>query len=168
MAFVFPALIITAILSVISLLVYRFYKWLSKKGYSKASLIVLFFVVSFLAYNIYVAIYPEEFKNGAFHDLPRTAHFLDKKASYPDFHGSYGTSFLIEVSKKDFNDLEDQLLHDNRFKKAPLKRSVEVNDVMRYYDENNIVTGLASDGEHYCFVGFFKNRKTLIVHTESY
>lgn len=179
MDFIIIALIIVAIVIIIPVLLgYLFYRWLAKKGYKKIAVIVLCGVFGFFAYNIYFAIYPgesfyvDEFKNAASWNLPKTTHFLKKEASYPDFHGKYGTAFLIEVSKEDFNNLESELLSEKRFKKGVLHGSPEITDVMQGYDENNIDTGLATEDEtdrsHYCFVGFFKDKKTIIVHTEIY
>ncbi|OKS89585.1 hypothetical protein [Mucilaginibacter polytrichastri] len=179
MDFVVIALIIIIIVIVIPVLLgYLFYRWLAKKGYKKVAVIILCGVFGFFAYNIYFAVYPgesfyeDEFKNEAFRDLPKTTHFLKKEASYPDFHGKYGTAFLIEVSKDDFNRLESQLLDDKRFKREALHGSAEITDVMRDYNEKNIVTGLARDDDndrrHYCFIGFFKDKRTIIVHTDFY
>jgi len=179
MDFVVIALIILAIVVAIPALIgFLFYRHLAKKGYKKTAIIILCAVFGFFLYNIYFAIYPgdafyaDEFKNAAFRDLPKTTHFLEKEASYPDFHGKYGTAFLIEVSREDFNSLKTQLLNDKRFKKASLHGSAEITDVMRGYNEDNVVTSLArdddSDRRRYCFVGFFKDKKTIIVNTEFY
>jgi hypothetical protein len=49
--------------------------------------------------------YEEEFKTITLRDIPESAEFISKEASYPDFHGDYCSSARIQLSKKDYQKL---------------------------------------------------------------
>ena len=59
-------------------------------------------------YTIYTAIYPpesfykNEFKANMGFRLSNSINFIEKQASYPDFHGDYYSTAIIEISEEDY------------------------------------------------------------------
>jgi hypothetical protein len=172
-AFVIVGLFVTAIPLVLAVL---FYKWLARKRLKLLAISIITIVFAFLIYNIYFAIYPREefyameFKKATLKDLPETAHFLKKEASYPDTHGKYNAAFLIEVEQRDFNLLNAELSRDKRFKRGAIYWSEEVSNVTDGYKQNEIDSGLVStdtEGRDYYYLKFLQDRKTVLVCTEN-
>lgn len=56
--------------------------------------------------------YEEEFKYVTLRKIPESAEFISKEASYPDFHGDYCSSALVQFSEKDYQKLLNELNND--------------------------------------------------------
>ena len=56
--------------------------------------------------------YEDEFKNVTLRNVPKSAKFIEKTASYPDIHGHYCSSSQIRLSKDDYNKLLNDLTND--------------------------------------------------------
>lgn len=114
------ALIIILLLTLlIPLAIFYFvYRWLSKKGYKKAAIVIISVVILFIGYSIFTAIYPndgfykDEFLYGLKIPFPSSGKILSKDASYPDTHGKYCSCFVGELNKADYKNTVKYLKND--------------------------------------------------------
>ena len=89
----------------------------TSKNINKGYIAIL---VSLSIYLTYDAIYPsnefyeDEFKNVTLRELPTSAKFIKKSASFPDFHGDYCSSSQIKLSKEEYTKLLAELIIDKR------------------------------------------------------
>ena len=78
----------------------------------KALLLIPLLIISFF---IYKGCYPsedfyrEEFKEATGIELPKSAKFIYKTATYPDFQGEYSTKFIINVGEHFYKHLDKKL-----------------------------------------------------------
>ena len=78
----------------------------------KALLMITLLIISLF---IYKGCYPsedfyrEEFKEATGIELPKSAKFIYKTATYPDFQGEYSTKFIINVGKHFYKHLDKKL-----------------------------------------------------------
>ena len=109
-------LLILAILIVLVslLLLLLLIRWLCKKGtWGK---VVSILMLGGITYMIVTAIWPlkgfyiDEFVCRSGLTFPKSAVFLYKSATYPDFHGDYSSEAVFTVSEADFEYLKNEIL----------------------------------------------------------
>ncbi|NCU05888.1 MAG: hypothetical protein GXC73_18125, partial [Chitinophagaceae bacterium] len=121
-------IIVTSVFLLIGGLVYLIYLPFKKRFINngsltpkKSKLINTFYfslVMLISAYFTFEAIYPgkkfykDEFRKVTQRDIPESAEFIKKSASYPDFHGDYCSSSQIRLSKADYQKLLRQVKTD--------------------------------------------------------
>jgi hypothetical protein len=112
--------------------------------------------------------YKDEFKKVTSIELPKSAEFVSKKASYPGFQGDYCSSSQIRLSKKDYFKLLRDLNNDNRFIKNRkiicfsefydvLDDKLKVNFRVTFTRKNN-------GKETYFFIAFYNDNETIFVN----
>ncbi|TSD65981.1 hypothetical protein FFF34_000860 [Inquilinus sp. KBS0705] len=156
------------------LLVFLFYRWLAKKGYKTVGLIIFVGFVFFIAYNIFTAFFPNdsffynEFQKVTSKKIPLSANIIAKTASYPDFHGDYASCSLIKLSKADYLQLLNSCINDKALStNDQLIGSEELDTVMKNRKVEDIKTAFGQKvnvGDHYTYLGFFKDQETILVY----
>lgn len=81
-------------------------------------LLLLSFYITYNAFYPEESFYADEFKTVTQRELPKSAIFLEKSSSYPDFHGDYCSSSQILLSKEDFRKLFDEINNDTTILKS--------------------------------------------------
>ncbi|MFB6348668.1 hypothetical protein ACFBZI_04320 [Moraxella sp. ZJ142] len=71
--------------------------------------------VSFRAVYPDDAFYFDEFETITLQKIANSAKIIHKQATFPDMHGDYTSSAVIELSAQDFDQLWQDISHDNRF-----------------------------------------------------
>jgi hypothetical protein len=112
--------------------------------------------------------YEGEFKTVTLRDIPRSAEFIEKNSSYPDFHGEYCSSSQIKLSKEDYKKLVAELSLDKRFNRnGEAIGSAEFDKSLG--DKNsksiafNFVRPIKGQEDHYFFIGFYNDNETVFV-----
>jgi hypothetical protein len=113
--FIFIALIPVGL----SFLIFRY---LRKKGYRLAGLVLIAAVTIWTVYSSYTAFYPTngfyeaEFERNTNLDFPKSGYIVAKDASYPDLHGDYSAAALFRVDKNDFDRILSAIQQDPKFR----------------------------------------------------
>lgn len=164
------------ILAIPYVLLYFIYKWLTKKGFRVVGLTLIVAFTIYLGYSAYTAVYPtdsfyfSEFKEVTLREAPKSATVKSKDASYPDFHGDYCSASLITVSNDDYSSLFNELTNDKRMTKNKPEEiigSSELYKVMGNFKTEQIIysftRSIAGQEDHYLFIGFLDDKKTIVV-----
>ncbi len=101
--------IILTLIGLFALITYGLWK-IGKIG----KILSLSFLI-FSLYSIYSAFYPsdsfyrDEFKYNIGFTLSKSAVFIDKEASYPDFHGDYFSRAIIQLNQEEFIEIKNKI-----------------------------------------------------------
>lgn len=68
--------------------------------------------------------YKEEFEQNTELDFPKTGVIIDKKSDYPDFHGDYSASAIVEMDKIEFENLKSELIRNVNFQVDTTKQNI--------------------------------------------
>jgi hypothetical protein len=112
--------------------------------------------------------YEGEFKTVTLRDIPRSAEFIEKNSSYPDFHGEYCSSSQIKLSKEDYKKLVAELILDKRFiRNGEAIGSAEFDKSLGDKNSKNIdfnfIRPIEGQEDHYFFIGFYDDNETIFV-----
>jgi hypothetical protein len=129
-------------------------------------------LVSF--YLTYEAIFPsnsffiKEFTTVTAKKFPKSAVFLGKTSSYPDFHGDYSSCSIIKLSKEDYTRLYDEIKNDTTMKIGEIIASHEITKISKGIDvynsiEAGFIRPIPGEGDHYYYIGFFRGSTNIIV-----
>jgi hypothetical protein len=167
-------LVLIATPTLISLLIR---KWLTKKGHPKIGNGVTVMVMVGTAYLIYTAIFPptsfyaDEFEQSTGLELPNSADFLAKDASYPDLHGDYWSAAVVELSTEDFNQLKKQLSEEPTMQLDTSKYGIGITtdfDILTSnLDMNSIDMTLVSTRGEWFKIAFMNDGRTIIFERSS-
>jgi len=86
----------------------------------KINIVYVLTILLAIAYFTYDSLFPsesfyeEEFKTVTLREIPESGEFIEKSASYPDFHGNYCSSSQIKLSNSDYKKLLEGLSNDKR------------------------------------------------------
>jgi hypothetical protein len=111
----FLIIIIALIIALIAIIYGTIKMIFSKKKWVKIIAFTLSFALIFLFFSIYKAFYPsdefyiEEWNYSTDITFPKSANIIWKDATYPDQHGDYTSSAIIELSPKDFINLRNSI-----------------------------------------------------------
>ena len=101
----------------------------------------------------------------------KSAAVIKKDASYPDFHGDYCSASLITVSTDDYSSLLNELTNDKRITKSKLGETIgssELDKVMGNFKIEQIMysftRSIAGKEDHYLYIGFLDDKKTIVVN----
>lgn len=107
--------------------------------------------------------YADEFRKVTLRELPASADFVSKSASYPDFHGEYWSQSEIELSEADYMTLLSQIHKDSRIIKTTTRERLyntqKDNNTIAYHFTRQERDG----GGPYLYIGFDKNGRTIYV-----
>ena len=135
----------------------------------------IFILVLFPAYVTFDAFYPstsfyeEEFKTVTLREIPKSAKFIEKTSSYPDFHGDYCSSSQIKLSKTDYYNLLTELNLDKKItKNGEIISSSEFNESLSGKNSKSIIHNftrhIEGHDDHYLFIGFYDDNETIFVN----
>ena len=132
-------------------------------------------LVLFSAYMTFDAFFPsksfyeQEFKSVTLREIPKSAKFLEKNSSFPDFQGEYCSSSQIKLSKAEYKKLFSELSLDNRFTKngqvifsAELGKSLGEKSLKKI--GYNFIRQIEGSDGHYLFIGFYDDMETVFVN----
>lgn len=143
MFFLLFGLFLLLLISVPIGIAYLIFRFLSKKGYKKIGLIVLFSVIGGMIYIIYTAIYPtdsfykDEFENFTEIEFPKSAKIIWKDSSYPDIHGDYQAGMIFIADSADYENLLNQIKSNPIFSTDTVNYRFEEGEII-FTKENSI------------------------------
>lgn len=152
-------------------------KWLTKKGYPKIGNSITIAVVAGTLYLVYTAVFPptsfyeDEFELNTGLELPNSAKFLAKDASYPDLHGDYWSAAVVELSIEDFSHLKSQLSEEPKMQLDTSSYGIGITtdfDILTSdLDMNSIDMTLVKKRGEWFKVAFLKDGRTIIFERSS-
>ncbi|MFY0608621.1 MAG: hypothetical protein JXR10_18025 [Cyclobacteriaceae bacterium] len=152
-------------------------KWLTKKGHPKIGNIVTVAVVAGTLYLVYIAIFPptsfyeDEFEQNTGLELPNSAKFLAKNASYPDLHGDYWSAAIVELSNEDYDQLRTQLFETPKMKLDTSKYGIGIttdfDELTSKIDLNSIEVTLESTRNEWFKIALLTDGRTIIFERSS-
>lgn len=113
-------------------------------------------------YLAYTAVYPtddfyyQEFTRVTGLPIPPSAHIKKKEASYPDIHGDYQVTAMIELSQQDYQQLLFQLQQN-----PALIPSSNNNNTEKRFDK------ITKDEADMFYIQFLQDNKTIIIYTST-
>ena len=136
------------------------------------SLILIAVISTYLAYFPTDDFYFNEFKSVTLRKVPSSAEIIKKKASYPDVHGKYCSSCLVQLSKADYIKLYNEINQDPRFKKNGEILNAEEFDHVLSSDKrdhiNHFIQRVDSNRYGpYSYIGFLNDSGTIIINKHS-
>lgn len=176
------------VFSLIGFFLYLFYlpinKWLLKKGkitiqksnqINKIFAFVLFFIALGFTYNAFYpneSFYVDEFKEVTNLEIPKSYNFIEKTASYPDFHGDYISCSEIKLSNDDFKNLLSSVKKEVYLTSAntnEISNSEESLAVISYKEQSQIMYGFKKVTTDYTtyYIGFKNDNQTIFVYVHT-
>lgn len=107
------------------------------------------------------AFYAHEFKKVTLQELPPSAEFISKSATYPDFHGEYLSQSEIKLSKSDYSLLLWKLYRDDHFTRVLERESFGSKDINKNIIYH-FIRNTDNEGSH-LYIGFKNDKQTLYV-----
>jgi len=181
LVFIFKSIFI-AIAGGILYLVYNFFRYrllqsgkLSTKldsQINKYYIIALIFISAAFTYRGYFPpdnFYFKEFEFVTLTKIPSSAEIVKKTSSYPDFHGDYCSSSLIELSKEDYSKLYNDLsLGKNLQKTDKILNTDEFDKVLRRDKRDLIIQSyqriIPGKIGNYNYISFLSDGKSIIIN----
>jgi hypothetical protein len=178
----FFACIGNGILGGIVYLVYNIFRYrflqsgkLSKKRDRQINKLYVSLLILISAVQTYLAFYPtdkfffNEFESVTLRKIPSSAVVIKKEASYPDIHGEYCSSSLLNLSNKDYDNLYNELTMDNRFKKNGEILSAEEFDRILNKEKSKDIEYFVQVRDYkkiwdYCYIGFLGDKHTIVIN----
>lgn len=147
---------------------------LTKQRSRQINTIYICAIIFISAYATFDAFFPgrsfyeSDFKNVTSRDIPKSAKFIEKAASYPDIHGHYSSSSQIRLSQADYIKLLNELTNDKYMIKAEgTIESEEFDAVLREKDSDKITCGFTrqiSSRNDYLYIGFYDDGQTIFIN----
>jgi hypothetical protein len=131
--------------------------------------IYIYLLITTIMVITYIGIFPdesfyaEEFKDVTLKELPHSAKFISKSASYPDFHGDYCSQSQIRLSKNDYSKLLWELHEDERLSKGDYSLSDYNNKVPEnlVYQFTRVID---TKDDELLYIGFGNDSQTVYVN----
>ncbi|MFY0608615.1 MAG: hypothetical protein JXR10_17995 [Cyclobacteriaceae bacterium] len=130
---------------------------------------------AYFGYSAYTAIYPTdefylgEFKEVTLREAPKSIQVTRKTASYPDFHGDYCSASILTLDERDYEQLLIELKNDERLSiEDRISGSSELDEVLTSEQSEQIEFGFIrsrpSETDHYRYIGFLNDGRTIVIH----
>tara|TARA_B100000683_G_scaffold194255_1_gene187306 strand:+ start:253 stop:774 length:522 start_codon:yes stop_codon:yes gene_type:complete len=155
----FTALIIGFTVFFLGLITFAIWSVKSKKNWLKIIGFILLTGISFFSYKVYQAFFPpeefykEEWTENIYLQFPKSAKFKFKEATYPDQHGDYTSTAVIQLDKLEYQKLKKQITTGLSFKNDSVykgqKGLIAQYLPKEYYDKTNNIWFFSS-------ISFFK------------
>jgi hypothetical protein len=141
----------------------------------RINIIYIFLLFLFSAYQTFDAFFPsesfyeEEFKTVTLREIPKSAKFVSKKSSYPDFQGDYCSSSQIKLSKEDYQKLLTQLKSDNQFTENGQNIGFEEffytlgNKTEKKFTAS-FIRQIKGEEDHYLNIAFYDDNQTIFIN----
>ncbi|MBW7870721.1 MAG: hypothetical protein H3C39_06630 [Flavobacteriia bacterium] len=142
---------------------YLIFRFLSKKGYKKIGLIVLFSVIVGMIYIIYTAIYPtdsfykDEFENFTEIEFPKSAKIVWKDSSYPDIHGDYQAGMIFIADSADYENLLNRIKNNSKVSTDTINYRFEEGEITFAKENSTRFSSVWSDDERLPFTLIFRS-----------
>jgi len=142
----------------------------------RSTLINRLYVAVLLIFSViqtYLGFYPldsfffEEFEIVTFRKQPKSGEILKKVASYPDVHGNYCSSSMMQISKEEFKQLYHELSVDDRFKiNGDIVNAEEFEEVLDRSQQHLITyfVQIRKPGADYSYIGFMDDNETIVIN----
>lgn len=173
--FLFIAIILAV--GIPTVILFYLYKWLAKKRQKKIGVLLITALVGYFTFSVYTAIYPlEEFYKHEFEyntgiDFPKTGTIVDKDSDYPDQHGDYWASAIIDLDTKEYETLKKNLLNQEGFQvdttQQGLGITINYRELTKNIDKENVEIVYLNTKKQWFKVAFLKNKKTIIFERSS-
>jgi hypothetical protein len=148
---------------------------LSARKSNQINLAYALIIYIFSAYQAYTAVYPtdsfyeNEFKTVTFREIPKSAEIVKSTASYPDFHGDYGSSAQIKLTKIDYKKLLKEISSDNRISKTNeiigmSEFDYAIGDKKAKNIKHKFIRKIKGKNNHHLFIGFYDDNQTIFVN----
>jgi hypothetical protein len=170
-------LVVILVIGVLTAILYFLYKWLVKKGQKKIGILILITILGFLTFSIYTAFYPlDEFYEQQFEihtglDFPKTGRIVSKDSNYPDQHGDFWASAIVELDTEEYAALKIKLLNEQDFQIDTTGQGIGITTAYRELTKNinkeDIEVVYVKTGKLWFKVAFLKNKKTIIFERSS-
>lgn len=137
-----------------------------------AYIIIIFLFSAYQTFDAFspsISFYEQEFKTVTLREIPKSAEFIEKTSSYPDFHGDYCSSSQIKLSNAEYEKLLHELNLDKRFiKGGQVIGSAEfdksLGDKKSEKIIHNFIRQIEGKEDHYLFIGFYDDNETVFVN----
>ncbi len=134
--------------------------------------ITLFLFSAYQTFNGFFpskSFYEQEFKTVTLREIPKSAEFIEKTSSYPDFHGDYCSSSQIKLSKSDYQELLIELENDKRItKNGEQIGSEEFNKTLGNKKTSKLIheftRKIKGEEDHYLYIAFYDDKETIFVN----
>ena len=170
-------LVIILAIGIPTTILYFLYKWLAKKGQKKIGLLLLIAILGYLTYSIYTAFYPlnefyeYEFEYNAGLDFPKTGIIVKKDSNYPDQHGDYWASAIIELDTKEYESIKTKLINQKNFQIDTTQQGLGITknyrELTKTIDKEDIEIIYFNTKKQWFKVAFLKNKRTIIFERSS-
>jgi hypothetical protein len=142
------------------------------KQINRIYIIAIFLISIIITYDAFFpseSFYEEEFKQVTLREIPKSAEFVSKTSSYPDFHGDYCSSSQIKLSKEDYQKLLNELKVDQRIiQNGQSVGFEEFNYTLGNKTEKNFTTSfireIPGEEDHYMYIAFYNDNETIFVN----
>lgn len=135
------------------------------------------YISSILVLSLYLTVdaffpgkrfFKDEFETVTLRELPESAIFIAKNASYPDFHGDYCSSSQIMLSSVDYTNLLSEINNDSRISKDEyIVGSDEFSKTLGDKKPGDITNvfrrRIGVKNDFYYYIGFYKDGRTVFV-----
>lgn len=135
---------------------------------------ILFIIASSQTYFAFFprnSFYIDEFKFNTGLDLPTSADIIDKDSEYPDLHGDYWASAIIELDESDYSKLRADISKLNDFQIDTTSQKI---GITREYDiltkdikESDLDVVYFNLKKEWLKVAFLKDKRTIIFERSS-
>jgi len=169
--FLIPGVLLFLYVSLPFVIAYFVYKWAKRRLHKYIALALVLIIPIIFYYPIYIAVHPPddfykyEFKEIVGMDFPKSGDIIRKRASYPDFHGDYCSSALIEFSEDDYQQIleyvKGSMIFDNN---TIMGSDIYYSVIGSISDEEFIYKASYYPKDDYRFIGFLNDGKTIIIH----
>jgi len=153
------------------------HKWLVRKGQKKVGILILVTIFGFLTFSIYTAFYPlDEFYEHEFTintglDFPKTGSIVSKDSNYPDQHGDYWASAIVELDTDEYEALKTKLLNQQDFQIDTTRQRIGITtayrELTKNIDKKDIEVVYMNINRQWFKVAFLKNKKAIIFERSS-
>ena len=148
---------------------------LSRELSRKINIIYILTIAVAIIYFTYDSLFPseslykQEYKSVTLREIPESAVFIEKSASYPDFHGEYCSSSQIKLSKSDYTKILKDLSHDKRItEEKEITYFSEFSNTLKDKKESNIIRKftrkIEGEEDHYLTILFYNDSQTIFVN----
>jgi hypothetical protein len=137
-----------------------------------AYVLTILFTIIYITYDsLYPSesFYEEEFKTVTLREIPESAEFIEKSASYPDFKGEYCSSSQIKLSKSDYDKLLKELNDDKKItEEKEIVFFSEFKNTLKEKEETKIIKKftrkIEGEEDHYLNIFFYNDEQTIFVN----
>lgn len=181
LVFVMVTIVLALLAGFVYLLYIPFKRYLIKRGkltLMRSGQINFYYVMLVFLASIYLTIdafypgesfYEGEYKWVTMRDIPSSAEFVRKSASYPDFHGDYCSSSQIKLSTVHYKSLLEELKRDSALTSTnEMTYFVEFDYTIADKDKHRIKIGferaIPGEDDHYLYIGFYDDDHTIFVN----